>query len=352
MRFADRGTQMRKIMVTGGAGFIGSAVCRHLVQVSKQQVLNLDKLTYAAVPGSLCGVEDHPLYRFEQADVCDQEKTASLLEDFQPDAVMHLAAESHVDRSIDGPAAFMQTNIMGTYTVLECARSYWENLPAGRRAAFRFLHVSTDEVYGSLGRTGAFKETSAYNPRSPYSASKAAGDHLVMAWHHTYGLPVIVTNSSNNYGPYQHPEKLIPRMIISALLGKNLPVYGNGKNVRDWIHVDDHAEALVRLLETGTPGETYNIGAGNERTNLEVVETICQMLDELRPLFGGAGSICQSRLELIRFVKDRPGHDFRYALDTSKIASELHWRARKKWNEGLRDTVCWYLEHEPWWRGN
>jgi len=335
---------LKKIMVTGGAGFIGSAVCRYLVQEKKYAVLNLDKLTYAGVPASLNEIEENDRYRFEQADVCDQEKVTSLFADFEPDAVMHLAAESHVDRSIDGPAAFMKTNIMGTYTMLDCAREYWAGLSSDRKKDFRFHHISTDEVYGSLDEEGLFEETTPYDPRSPYSASKASSDHLVMAWYHTYGLPVVITNCSNNYGPYQFPEKLIPLMILNALEGRELPIYGKGDNIRDWLYVEDLARALLMAVEKGQLGETYNVGGRNERTNVEVVQTICTILDECRPRSES------SYLDLIRFVADRPGHDKRYAIDATKLETELGWKADENFETGIRKTVQWYLDNDWWWR--
>lgn len=334
---------MKRVLVTGGAGFIGSAVCRYLVKEKQVDVLNVDKLTYAGNVESLREIEDSPLYRFEKADVCDKRKMSVLFDAFKPDAVMHLAAESHVDRSIDGPAAFIETNIVGTYTLLECARAYWLELPADEKEAFRFHHISTDEVYGSLGATGLFKESSPYDPRSPYSASKASSDHLVMAWHHTYGLPVVITNCSNNYGPYHFPEKLIPLVTLNALDEKPLPIYGKGDNVRDWLYVEDHARALVTVVESGRIGETYNVGGRNERTNLEVVQTICDILDELRPRANGVYR------DLITFVKDRPGHDRRYAIDATKLETELGWKAQESFESGIRETVQWYLENEWWW---
>ncbi|MBN2686461.1 MAG: dTDP-glucose 4,6-dehydratase [Pontiellaceae bacterium] len=335
---------MKKILVTGGAGFIGSAVCRYLVKEKQCSVLNLDKLTYAGVPASLTEIEESPLYRFEKADVCDGQAVSALLADFQPDAVMHLAAESHVDRSIDGPAAFIETNVVGTYTMLECAREYWNGLPEERKADFRFHHISTDEVYGSLGAEGLFEESTPYDPRSPYSASKASSDHLVKAWFHTYGLPVVVTNCSNNYGPYHFPEKLIPLVILNALDEKQLPVYGKGDNIRDWLYVEDHARALVRVVEAGELGETYNVGGRNERTNLEVVETICSILDELKPRASG------SYKDLITFVTDRPGHDMRYAIDATKLEAELGWKAQENFDTGIRRTIQWYLDNAWWWQ--
>lgn len=368
---------MKKVIVTGGAGFIGSAVCRHLVNDKKCTVLNLDKLTYAGVPESLKEIEDNPLYSFAQADVCDKDAVAKLFREFRPDAVMHLAAESHVDRSIDGPSAFIETNIVGTYTMLECAREYWMSLPCSvdeqtgsdpwpLSSEFRFHHISTDEVYGSLGDEGLFEETTPYDPRSPYSASKASSDHLVMAWFHTYGLPVVITNCSNNYGPYHFPEKLIPLVILNALDEKQLPIYGKGDNIRDWLYVEDHAKALVTVVEKGALGETYNVGGRNERTNLEVVETICSVLDELRPLSscetldveGGIvesphstahNSSLKSYKELITFVADRPGHDKRYAIDATKLETELGWKAEETFDTGIRRTVQWYLDNEWWW---
>ncbi len=335
---------MEKVLVTGGAGFIGSAVCRYLVQEKQVQVLNVDKLTYAGVLTSLKGIENNPLYRFEQVDICDQQKMAELFEDFQPDAVMHLAAESHVDRSIDGPSAFIETNVVGTYAMLECAREYWTGLAEEQKETFRFHHISTDEVYGSLGDEGLFEETTPYDPRSPYSASKASSDHLVMAWFHTYGLPVVMTNCSNNYGPYHFPEKLIPLVILNALDEKELPIYGKGDNIRDWLYVEDHAHALVTVVEAGALGETYNVGGRNERTNLDVVEAICTVLDELRPRKGG------SYKDLITFVKDRPGHDQRYAIDASKLEEELGWKALEIFDTGIRRTVQWYLDNDWWWK--
>ena len=344
---------MKKVLVTGGAGFIGSAVCRHLVKDKTCAVLNVDKLTYAGVPESLKEIEDSELYQFSQSDVCDKDAVGALLAEFQPDAVMHLAAESHVDRSIDGPAAFMETNIMGTYNMLECAREYWQSLPDSEelsaegcplKADFRFHHISTDEVYGSLGEEGLFEETTSYDPRSPYSASKASSDHLVKAWFHTYGLPVVITNCSNNYGPYHFPEKLIPLVMLNALDGKDLPIYGKGDNIRDWLYVEDHAKALVTVVEKGALGETYNVGGRNERTNLEVVETICEILDELSPRAEGQYK------DLIVFVTDRPGHDARYAIDATKLETELGWKAEENFDTGIRKTVQWYLDNDWWWK--
>jgi dTDP-glucose 4,6-dehydratase len=332
-----------RILVTGGAGFIGSAVCRHLVGDLEHEVVNLDKLTYAACLASLDPIAENARYRFERADICDRPTLDRIFAATRPDAVMHLAAESHVDRSISGAADFIETNIVGTFQLLEAARDYWDGLPADRRAAFRFLHVSTDEVYGSLGPTGQFAEETRYDPSSPYSASKAASDHLALAWHRTYGMPVIVSNCSNNYGPYHFPEKLIPLIILNALEGRELPVYGDGSNVRDWLYVEDHARALFLILTRGRPGEKYNVGGRNERSNLEVVEAICALLDRLAP--------AQRRhRELIRFVTDRPGHDARYAIDASKTESELGWRAQESFDSGLAKTVRWYLDNEAWWR--
>ena len=336
---------MKKVMVTGGAGFIGSAVCRYLVLEKQVQVLNVDKLTYAGNLASLDEIKDNPLYQFAQVDICDGEAISALLADFQPDAVMHLAAESHVDRSIDGPSAFIQTNIVGTYTMLECVREYWVGLPDNLKGEFRFHHISTDEVYGSLGDEGLFEETTPYDPRSPYSASKASSDHLVMAWYHTYGLPVLITNCSNNYGPYHYPEKLIPLVILNALDEKPLPIYGKGDNIRDWLYVEDHARALVQVVETGRIGETYNVGGRNERTNLQVVEAICDVLDELSPRKGAL-----AYRELITFVADRPGHDMRYAIDATKLETELGWKAEEDFKSGIRRTIQWYLDNAWWWK--
>ena len=331
-----------KVLVTGGAGFIGSAVCRYLVGEHGQEIVNVDALTYAGNLESLAEIDGTPGYRFVHADIRDGRAMDQLLDDERPDAVMHLAAESHVDRSIDGPAAFVDTNVVGTYTLLEATRGYWQGLSEPARSAFRFLHVSTDEVYGSLGAEGLFTETTPYNPRSPYSASKAGSDHLVSAWHHTYGLPTLITNCSNNYGHYQFPEKLIPLMIINGLEGRDLPVYGSGENVRDWLHVDDHARALWTVLNYAEPGAVYNIGGAAERTNLTVVRTICDLLDEMAPAE-------TSRRAQIAFVSDRPGHDARYAMDISKIHSDLGWQPRESFESGLRKTVRWYLDNRAWW---
>jgi dTDP-glucose 4,6-dehydratase len=334
----------RRILVTGGAGFIGSAVARHVIRDTPHQVLVVDKLTYAGNLDSLAPVSNDPRYAFVRGDVADLPNLREVFESFQPDVVMHLAAESHVDRSIDGPGEFIQTNVVGTFTLLQATLGYWRARAAPQRDAFRFHHISTDEVFGSLGEEGLFCETTAYDPRSPYSASKAASDHLVRAWHHTYGLPTIVTNCSNNYGPYHFPEKLIPLMIINALEGLKLPVYGAGTNVRDWLYVEDHARALVLAATSGKPGETYCIGGRCEMTNLEVVEAICALMDELAPN-GRIGP----RKSLISFVADRPGHDQRYAIDCSKIASELGWEPSETFSTGLRKTVTWYLANRAWW---
>ena len=331
-----------KILVTGGAGFIGSAVVR-LAIARGHAVVNLDALTYAACLDNVAGVADDPNYVFVQADLRDAAALPPILAEHAPDAVLHLAAESHVDRSIDGPGAFVETNVTGTFNLLQAARAYWEG--AGRPEAFRFHHVSTDEVFGSLGPTGMFTEDTAYDPRSPYSASKAASDHLVRAWGETYGLPVLLTNCSNNYGPYHFPEKLIPVTILNALAGKPLPIYGDGSNVRDWLYVEDHADALLCVLENGRVGRSYNIGGENERTNLELVRTLCAILDAKRPRADGKGYA-----EQIEFVTDRPGHDARYAIDPARIRDELGWRPSVTVEEGLERTVQWYLDNEPWWR--
>ena len=332
-----------RILVTGGAGFIGSALVRHLIANTDHQVLNLDKLTYAGNLASLDPVAGHPRYRFVQADICDAGAVRAALADFQPDVVTHLAAESHVDRSIDGPAAFIETNILGTFNLLTQTLDYWKALPSQARDRFRFHHISTDEVFGSLGPDGFFTEETAYDPRSPYSASKASSDHLVRAWRHTYGLPAMVTNCSNNYGPYHFPEKLIPLMIIKGLAGESLPVYGEGLNVRDWLYVDDHVRALTRVFEAGTPGETYIIGGHAERTNLDVVHRICDTLDRLSPSN-------RTRREQITYVADRPGHDHRYAIDPAKLERELGWTAQESFETGIERTVRWYLDNEAWWR--
>jgi len=334
----------KRILVTGGAGFIGSAVVRHIIRESDHRVLVIDKLTYAGNMDSLAPVSNDPRYLFMPADIADAPKMRDAFETFQPDAVMHLAAESHVDRSIDGPGDFIQTNVVGTFTLLQSALGYWRSLPEARKETFRFHHISTDEVFGSLGDEGQFCETTAYDPRSPYSASKASSDHLVRAWHHTYGLPVIVTNCSNNYGPYHFPEKLIPLIIINALEGLKLPVYGKGANIRDWLYVEDHARALLAVVMQGVVGHTYCIGGYCERTNLQVVEAICALMDELAP-----SSKIGPRRSLVTFVADRPGHDLRYAIDASKIAAELHWKPRETFESGLRKTVEWYLANRSWW---
>ncbi|MEP7221283.1 MAG: dTDP-glucose 4,6-dehydratase [Novosphingobium sp.] len=331
-----------RVIVTGGAGFIGSALVRHLVGQGCE-VLNIDALTYAGNPDSLREVEGRANYRFLHADVCDRAALAAALAQFRPDRVMHLAAESHVDRSITGAADFVQTNVVGTFTLLEAAREYWAGLDGAAQAAFRFLHVSTDEVYGSLGQGGLFAETTPYDPASPYSASKAASDHFARAWQRTYGLPVIVSNCSNNYGPRQFPEKLIPLTVLNALEGLPLPVYGAGQNVRDWLHVDDHVAALCLIAERGRVGETYNVGGGNERRNIDVVRAICAVLDRLVPAEG-------PHADLITFVPDRPGHDARYAIDARKLEGELGWRASHGFDSGLEQTVRWYLDNAWWWQ--
>lgn len=338
-----------KILLTGGAGFIGSAVIRHLIADTDHAVLNIDKLTYAGNLESLAEAAASPRYAFAQIDICDRQALQQAFAEFQPDAVMHLAAESHVDRSIDGPGEFIQTNITGTYTLLEVTRAYWSGLDADAKAAFRFHHVSTDEVYGDLhGVDDLFTETTPYAPSSPYSASKAASDHLVRAWHRTYGLPVVLTNCSNNYGPYHFPEKLIPHMILNALHGKPLPVYGDGLQVRDWLYVDDHARALLKVCTEGKVGETYNIGGHNEQRNIDVVKAICALLEELAP--ERKPEDIAHYADLITHVKDRPGHDARYAIDAGKIARELGWTPKETFESGLRKTVQWYLGNETWWR--
>ncbi|CAH0530978.1 dTDP-glucose 4,6-dehydratase 2 [Allocatenococcus thiocycli] len=337
-----------KILVTGGAGFIGSAVVRHIINHTQDSVVNLDKLTYAGNLESLTEVSDNTRYAFEQVDICDRAELDRVFEQHHPDMVMHLAAESHVDRSIDGPAAFIETNIVGTYALLESARAYWKQLDSQKQAAFRFHHISTDEVYGDLDSTDElFTEDTSYAPSSPYSASKASSDHLVRAWQRTYGFPTIITNCSNNYGPYHFPEKLIPLMILNALKGKPLPVYGDGMQIRDWLFVEDHARALYKVVTEGGIGETYNIGGHNEKANIDVVQTICELLEELvpeKPL-----GIAHYR-DLITFVKDRPGHDVRYAIDASKIERDLGWTPQETFETGLRKTVMWYLANENWWQ--
>ncbi|CAN5284917.1 dTDP-glucose 4,6-dehydratase [soil metagenome] len=332
-----------RVIVTGGAGFIGSAVVRHLVLDKGYDVLTIDKLTYAACLASLRAVEGRANHRFLKADICGAEAMASAMETFRPDRIMHLAAESHVDRSITGAGDFIRTNIVGTFTLLEAARSYWNALDASQKAAFRFLHVSTDEVYGSLGETGLFAETTPYDPSSPYSASKAGSDHLAKAWHRTYGMPIVVSNCSNNYGPYHFPEKLIPLTILNAMAGRTLPVYGKGENVRDWLYVEDHALALDLIAAKGRPGETYNVGSRNERRNVDVVMRICAILDELVPAN-------RPRDQLIEYVTDRPGHDARYAIDATKLETELGWKALEDFDSGIRKTVQWYLDNEWWWQ--
>lgn len=337
-------TPSKRILVTGGAGFIGSAVARHLISETEHEVLVLDKLTYAGNLDSLEPIANHPRYSFVQADILDAAKMREVISSYRPDIIMHLAAESHVDRSIDGPGEFIKTNVVGTYTLLQAALAHWQSLPSPEKEAFRFHHISTDEVFGSLGDEGYFTETTAYDPRSPYSASKAASDHLVRAWHHTFGLPIVVSNCSNNYGPYHFPEKLIPLVILNALDGKTLPVYGDGSNVRDWLHVEDHARALELIALKGRVGESYNVGGHNEKTNLEVVEAICAILDEIAP-----DDQIGPRRNLITFVRDRPGHDRRYAIDPAKIGRELGWQPQETFETGLAKTVRWYLENRPWW---
>lgn len=330
-----------KLLVTGGAGFIGSAVVR-LAVARGHEVVNLDALTYAACLDNVAQVADSPLYAFEHADIRDRAALDRVFADHKPDAIMHLAAESHVDRSIDGPGDFIETNITGTFNMLEASRTYWQE--AGKPESFRFHQISTDEVFGSLGETGLFTETTAYDPRSPYSASKAASDHLVRAWHETYGLPIVLTNCSNNYGPYHFPEKLIPVVILNALAGKPIPVYGKGENVRDWLYVEDHADALLLVLQKGAPGRSYNVGGENERRNIDLVRTICDLLDRKRPKADGSYS------DQITFVTDRPGHDMRYAIDPTRIRDELGWKPSVNVEEGLEKTVEWYLANESWWR--
>lgn len=333
-----------RIFVTGGAGFIGSALVRHLIEETDHDILVFDKLTYAGTLTSLAPVAASPRFRFVQGDICDGAAVAAAIAEFRPDVITHLAAESHVDRSIDGPGAFIETNLVGTYTMLDAALAYWRGLDDAARAAFRFHHISTDEVFGSLGPTGHFVETTPYDPRSPYSASKAGSDHLVSAWGHTYGLPVLITNCSNNYGPYHFPEKLIPLMVVKCLAGEPLPVYGKGDNIRDWLYVEDHVRALRRVFEAGRPGETYAVGGSSERTNLAVVETVCDILDRLAPRADGRSYRAQ-----ISFVADRPGHDRRYAIDASKIRRELGWAPLETFESGIEKTVAWYLANRDWW---
>ena len=338
MRFAGS-----TIFVTGGAGFIGSAVVRHLLRDTGARVVNIDKLTYAASPNSIPGAQENPNYSLDRTDIGNGPALRKLFDRYRPDAVMNLAAESHVDRSIDGPTEFIQTNVVGTFTLLQETLRHWRNLSPESRRSFRFLHVSTDEVFGSLGAEGLFTEQSPYAPNSPYSASKAASDHLVRSWHETYELPTLITNCSNNYGPYHFPEKLIPHIIIKALAGEPLPVYGDGQNIRDWLYVEDHAEALTLVLERGTIGETYNVGGRNERTNIAVVERICDLLDDI------VAPIAESRRQLIKFVQDRPGHDRRYAIDASKLERTLAWKAKETFDSGIEKTVRWYIDNESWW---
>ncbi|MBN8589909.1 MAG: dTDP-glucose 4,6-dehydratase [Rhodothermia bacterium] len=333
----------KTILVTGGCGFIGSALVRWLIQETPHRVVNIDALTYAGNLATLDSVAQSPRYVFEHANITDATALERIFTTYRPDAVMHLAAESHVDRSIDGPAAFIQTNIVGTYLLLEAARTFWMKLTEAQKNTFRFLHVSTDEVFGSLDTSDFFREDTPYQPNSPYAASKAGSDHLVRAWFHTYKLPTVTTNCSNNYGPYQFPEKLIPIVILNALSGSAIPIYGKGENVRDWLFVEDHVRALWQVLETGVIGETYNIGGWNEQSNLAVVEAICKILDKVRPS-------SKPYADLISFVEDRPGHDFRYAMDAHKIARELGWKPKETFESGLRKTVLWYLENQSWWQ--
>jgi dTDP-glucose 4,6-dehydratase len=332
-----------RLIVTGGLGFIGSAVVRHFAASGENEVLNIDKCTYAGNPASVAGIADNNNYQHLRADITDAAAMTQALNEFKPDAVLHLAAESHVDRSIDGPGEFIQTNVVGTFTLLQAARDYWDKLPDGRKTDFRFIHVSTDEVFGSLGDTGAFSETTPYSPSSPYSASKAGSDHLARAWHHTFGLPIIVTNCSNNYGPFQFPEKLIPLVTLKAVSAEPLPVYGQGTNIRDWLYVDDHVSALDCILEKGIPGETYNIGGQCELTNIDVVKSICAIMDTHKPAQA-------PHAKLIEHVQDRPGHDFRYAMNTDKICSELGWAPAENFASGIEKTVNWYINNSAWWQ--
>lgn len=333
-----------KILVTGGAGFIGSALARHLISNSPHEILNIDALTYAGNLSSLESVSRSSRYRFEQINICETTKLKEIIAEYQPDVITHLAAESHVDRSIEGPAAFIQTNIVGTFSILSAALDYWQTLSVSKKSSFRFHHISTDEVFGALGSDGFFTEETAYDPRSPYSASKAASDHLVSAWHHTYGLPVVITNCSNNYGPNHFPEKLVPLVIIKCLAAEAIPVYGKGDNVRDWLYVDDHVRALQAVFERGGVGESYMVGGNSEQTNLGVVHMICDTLDKMRPRADGQSYRCQ-----ITFVADRPGHDFRYAIDASKLKRELGWKPQETFESGMEKTILWYLENRDWW---
>ena len=336
------------VLVTGGSGFIGSALIRYLILHKKFKVINLDKITYAANQDSLISVKDNELYTFEKADICEEAKVLNILKKYKPNLVMHLAAESHVDRSISGPSEFMKTNIFGTYSLLESARSYYKNLPDSERKVFRFHHISTDEVYGDLEKgNDLFSEETPYSPSSPYSASKASSDHLVRAWGRTYNLPIVVSNCSNNYGPFHFPEKLVPHMILNALHGKPMPVYGNGKQIRDWLYVEDHVKALIKIATLGDLGETYNVGGNNEKTNIEVVETICELMEELNPT---KPKNIKNYKDLITFVKDRPGHDLRYAIDSTKIKKDLGWAPLETFDSGLRKTVKWYLNNSSWWK--
>lgn len=338
----------KTILVTGGAGFIGSAVIRHIINNTLDTVINIDKLTYAGNLESLISVENDDRYHFEQVDICDGKEISRIFEKFKPDAIMHLAAESHVDRSIDGPAAFIETNIVGTYVLLDAAKVYWQSLSEDKKNSFRFHHISTDEVYGDLeGTNDLFTENTPYEPSSPYSASKASSDHLVRAWQRTFGLPTIITNCSNNYGPFHFPEKLIPLVILNALDGKPLPIYGNGLQIRDWLYVEDHARALYKVVNEGEIAETYNIGGHNEKTNIDVVRTICSILDEVSP---SKFEHVQKYADLITYVKDRPGHDLRYAIDASKIERELGWVPEESFESGIRKTVLWYLDNMNWWQ--
>lgn len=344
MSHQDTSKKPCRVLVTGGAGFIGSSLVRYLVDRTDAAILNIDNLTYAGNLQSLAGVKSNARYQFLQADIGDPQSIGAAFQEFQPTVVMHLAAESHVDRSIDGPSAFIETNVVGTYTMLQCALDYWRELDSDRQDQFRFHHISTDEVFGSLGPEGHFVETTPYDPRSPYSASKASSDHLVRSWFHTYGLPVLITNCSNNYGPYHFPEKLVPLVILNAIERKSLPIYGKGDNIRDWLYVEDHVHALWTVVQKGVPGRTYNIGGNMERTNLSVVTTICEMLDKLTPHEAGPYR------DLITFVADRPGHDMRYAIDASRIKSELGWTPQETFESGIRKTVEWYLKNEWWWK--